>query len=440
MAECCLASENVMRPENRYLEATPKVVRADRESTITIRPLFDHVRFHEGEEFEVTCVATDGVDATEKVRVKPENGILRITHRFAGEQEHVLRVEQVDGEKRRMKGDFHVCSLQEDLLSRFPFKGDLHMHSYRSDGVESPAYVAAACRRIGLDFMAVTDHDQYKPSLEAQQAFRDVPVDLRIYPGEEVHPPDNPIHIINFGGSKSVNAIFPDNSYKQEVDELVAQLPALPAGVDRYQYASSVWTFNKIREVGGLGIFCHPEWLWNYHYVIPSHAHPQPLVAFIFEQQPFDAYELIGGYERWDAFSNNRQVARYVDARARGQRIPIVGVSDAHGCEVDDLFGWYFTIVFSPTADLPDLIDSIKEEWSVAVEGLPGEVVRVYGPLRLVRYAQFLLREVFPQHDMLCAQEGQFMLDYVAGKAGAVDSLRLRQGDTAKLYQNYWER
>ena len=53
------------------------------------------------------------------------------------------------------------------------------MHSHYSDGQESPAYVAAACRREGLDFMALTDHGQYKPSLEAQQAFENVRLILK---------------------------------------------------------------------------------------------------------------------------------------------------------------------------------------------------------------------------------------------------------------------
>ena len=189
-----------------------------------------------------------------------------------------------------------------------------------------------------------------------------------------------------------------------------------------------------------MGILCHPEWLYSDYYY---YALPKSLVDYFFEQQPFDAYELIGGYKpgkTWtEAASNNLQLARYIDTRARGQKLPIVGVSDAHGCETGKLFGWYYTIAFSPTSELPDLIDSIKDEWSVAVEALPGGSVRAYGPLRLVRYSHFLLREVFPQHDQLCVREGQLMLDYLAGKAGAEEGLRLRQGEVEKFYQKYWE-
>merc|ERR1712000_444133 len=115
--------------------------------------------------------------------------------------------------------------------------------------------------------MALTDHRQYALSLEAQQAYAGIPIDLRIYPGEEVHPPDNPVHIINFGGSFSVNDLFEDRGrYQAEVDQIDQQLGTLPAGVNRYQYASCCWAFEKIRQGGGLGIFCHPYWFTGHRY------------------------------------------------------------------------------------------------------------------------------------------------------------------------------
>jgi hypothetical protein len=429
---------SAMRPEVRYFEMTPKLVPADRESTITIRPRFGHVRFEEGAAYEVRHVPADrgplpGEPGEAPVRAKAENGVLRFSRYFADEQEHSLLVDRVVGDERRRVGDFRVYSLRDDLYRRRPYKGDMHMHSSYSDGVESPGYVAAACRRIGLDFMALTDHRRYAPSLEAQQAFRQAPVDLCIYPGEEVHPPNSPVHIVNFGGRFSVNERFADPAALQEVEAIAAGLPELPPGVDRYYYASAVWSFDRIREGGGLAIFCHPDWFSANRYDLP-----QPTAAYILDQQPFDAYELIGGYARSESFSNVRQVARYGELLAKGRPLPIVGVSDAHGCESGELFGWYYTVVFSPSTDLPDLVKSIKDTYSVAVEALTGEQVHVYGPLRLVGYTFFLLREVFPQHDQLCMQEGLLMLDLLAGRATATEELRLRQGDAARLYAGFW--
>jgi hypothetical protein len=62
---------------------------------------------------------------------------------------------------------------------------------------------------------------------------------------------------------------------------------------------------------------------------------------------------------------------------------------------------------------------------------LPGEVVRVYGPFRLVKYALFLLREVFPAHDELCREESAAMFDWI-GESGPE-----KQQQAGTLLQTY---
>jgi len=39
------------------------------------------------------------------------------------------------------------------------YKGELHSHTYHSDGVDSPAELIDAARRYGLDYLAMTDHN-----------------------------------------------------------------------------------------------------------------------------------------------------------------------------------------------------------------------------------------------------------------------------------------
>jgi hypothetical protein len=190
---------------------------------------------------------------------------------------------------------------------------------------------------------------------------------------------------------------------------LIHKLDFLPPGIDRYPFASCLWCFDQIREAGGLGIFCHPYWVYRQRYDVPA-----ALTDLLFKHRPFDAYELIGGYHWHEAEANNLQVARYFEECRRGGALPIVGASDSHGVETGQLFGWYYTVVFSPTPALADLMAAIKVCNSVAVEALPGQPPHVYGPLRLVRYTHFLLREIFPQHDAACAEEGQRMLAHAA--------------------------
>jgi len=410
----------------------PKVVRAGRETTVTIR-LPEDANACEVEVYPTNWPA-DVRSAAPRFRIGPDGRDLRVTHVFEGEQEHVLVVEGVSGLERVLLGEVRVYSLRDDLFGRWPYKGDLHLHSDQSDGKEPPAHVAAACRRIGFDFMALTDHRLYAPSLEAIEAFEDVETDLCMYPGEEVHPPDSPVHIVNFGGRFGLHELFEDEAtYRAEVKAIEDSVGELPQGVDRYHYASSAWCFDKIREAGGLAISCHPYWFTSNHYYMP-----EALTTQLLEEQPYDALEVIGGYFRHEAESNALQVARYYEERAQGRQIPIVGASDAHGCERGELFGWYYTIVFAPSPSLPDLIESIESLHSVAVEALPGETPRIHGPFRLVKFAHFLLREVFPQHDDLCADEGALMMRHLAGDANAVEALRDRRGRAGELYERLW--
>ncbi len=427
------------RRENRYFDAWPRVIPAGRETEINIRPLFDHCRFPAAVDFRLAVVPLDGAAGqTGKMDAEPTpftmvEGSLRFIFRFADEGEYAVLLKNISDKTNIRTTEIRLYALERDLFCRKPFKGDLHMHSSYSDGGESPAYVAAACRRIGLDWMAVTDHHRYEPSGEAIRALEGVAADLRVYPGEEVHPPDNPVHIINFGGKFGVNALFKTDAYRAEVKAIEDGLADWPAGLGRGAYASCQWCFNKIRQAGGLGVFCHPYWLTNNRYDVPA-----ALTDVLFERRPFDALELIGGYYRHELESNHLQVARYYEECARGGKIPVVGASDAHGCERGELFGWYYTVAFSPSSDLPDLIRSIKDFYSVAVESLPGQTPRAFGPFRLVKYVQFLVREIFPQHDELCVEEGRLMLAHVAGDASAAGKISQCRGRTAALYDRFW--
>lgn len=421
-------------PNDKYFDVYPLVVKSGRKSTVTIRPLFDHVLFEAIP--EVTVLPAEGMlNETVKPKPKPtpsafENGEVKFVYDFAQEQEYTVLVRA--GEKQHV---FRIYAVDEDLFERKPYKGDIHIHTCRSDGKESPAYVAGAGRRIGYDFMAITDHHRYAPSLEAIKAYEGAPIDLRLYPGEEIHPPENPVHMVNFGGSFSVNDLFASAEYQTQVQAIADGLDGMPEGVDRYAYASCVWCYERIREGGGLGLFCHPYWYAGYRYDVP-----EALTTLLLDRQPFDALELIGGYHLYEVESNMLQVARYHDERAKGKKLPIVGVCDGHGCETGELFGWYYTVVFAPSLELDDLIRSIKNLYSVAIEALPQGPARAHGPFRLAKYAQFLLREVFPLHDALCQEEGRLMLAYAAGDPAACNLLKALQGRARRLYDHLWDR
>lgn len=366
----------------------------------------------------------------------PADGTLTLRCTFPTEQEYSFRLEDATAAKPALVAETRAYALRPDLFARLPWKGDLHMHSKRSDGQDEPAEVLAACRRIGMDFAALTDHRAYEPSVDAIRAFDGCPTDLVMLPGEEVHPPGCPAHIVNAGGSRSVNVAFGGEAYRREIAEIeievAGELAPFPVE-DRSQYAAVLWCFRRIRDAGGLGIFCHPSWVSGTRYDVPG-----ALTDLIFARQPYDALELIGGYQIHEAESNVLQVARWAEERARGARIPVVGVSDAHGCFNGRLFGWYYTIAFAATPGWTGVLEAIRGEWSVAVEARPGEVPRAFGPYRLALYAHFLIREILPRHDALCAEEGALLLAWARGDRSVAGALAGCRGQVRALYRELW--
>ena len=423
-----------------YFDVFPKIVPADEMSEITIKPGFEHLAF-EPENIEVYYVRDDGKlldsgiagwNEYSKIDADLENGVLRIRLFFAGEFEHTLKVvRRGENNEERELGVFNVYSLSPDLFGLRPYKGDFHMHSNRSDGIESPAYVAASARRIGLDFMALTDHRLYEPSLEAIDAMAEFETDLKCFPGEEVHPPDNPVHIVNFGGRYSVNDLLGSEKYRGEVAERESKLSDISTD-SRYQVASSEWVFDKIREAGGLAMYCHPYWKPYNRFSASTEVNER-----ILKRRKFDILEVIGGFYRNQMESNALAVARYHELRAEGAAVPVAGVSDAHGCD-RDLFGWYYTIVLAESNRFEDLSKAIKSLKSVAVEAVPGEFPRVVGPFRLVKFVYFLLREFYPLHDRLCEREGKLMLEHLSGDELATSRLAELKGLVPRLLDKYW--
>jgi hypothetical protein len=430
-----------MKIENRFFDVFPKVVQTDKFTTITIKDRYKQSFIKDGTEYEIRYYPLERFSHISEYKyqevklIKAVEGTLQIEQYFKDEQEHILEVQEKGNDNQTKKMSFRIYSLEEDLFSRKPYKGDMHMHTYHSDGKESPAYVTASCRKIGLDFMAVTDHGRYFPSKLSQEAFKDADIDLLICRGEEVHPVNNPVHMINFGGSFSINEMINEHKekYMEEVKKIEDTIMEIEDEDSRYQCASCIWCFDKIREAGGMSIFCHPYWLVREGYYISD-----TVTSYLHDTQPFDSLEVIGGYYKHEEESNTLQVARYHEERSKGRKIPIVGVSDAHGCENGNLFGWYYTIVFSPALEQKELIGSIKDLYSVAVEAIPGEAIRAYGPFRLVKYAQFLMREVMPDHDELCFEEGRLMLGYLAGETGAEERLKVLKGSTKALLEKLW--
>lgn len=432
-----------------YYDVYPKVVPADEESVIRIRPRFGHAVFSPDAEIKVIHVPIDRTSPAKELEWKIEEGTLVIRSRFESEQEHSLQVIQrwgTDTDKiKEKKLDFRVYSLNPDWYALRPFKGDMHLHSCQSDGLEDGCYLAARYREAGFDFMSLTDHRKYEPSLEVIEYWKDLNPEFKLFPGEEVHAPDNPVHIVNFGGKCSVNAMYRDDEekYRREVQEIVDAIPDKEEGKDYFVVGASEWVFKKIKENDGLAVFCHPYWsIASGNYISEWN------IDRILERRKFDAYEMIGGFAKWQYHSNNLQVVRFYEEMRKGNSMPVVGVSDAHCVDVfpfdlnragrmtndstdGSLFNWYYTIVLAEECELPCLISNIKKNNSLAVCAPADERPEVFGSFRGVKYGIFLMREYFPQLRSYCAVEGLLMQHCLAGEECAAEALKAIRGKSS---------
>ena len=439
----------------------PMVFPVNDPTEITIKPMGAHVAFKD--EYRVSVMRVDSGSPRQEFSswnrtdytLEPEaDGCLRFTYTAEAETELIVRV---------FKGDSRVLQLSlyalaDDMACRIPLRGDLHMHTCRSDGREAPAVVCANYRKRGYDFIVVTDHGRYYPSLEAMNAYADTEIPLNILPGEEVHLPQTDVHIVNAGGLFSVNGllessanyketdgamekrrfdesvdcpnIVPAEQYNAELDEIEKSLTDCPSNVNSRWYAVCVWAFEKIRQAGGLGVFAHPYWLSDMWQI------PEPFTKYMLAKHPFDAFEVLGGENYYE--HNGFQTALYYDEYRNGRVHPIVGSTDSHGstehnrnCDICS------TIVFAHKNERGDIIQSIKDRYSVAVDSISAEF-RLVGEHRFQKYACFLMENFYPVHDRQTAVDGEIMRQYIVGDATA-EEMKYTTAKSAKMWAKYFK-
>ena len=434
----------------------PKVFLANREQTITIQPLGKHTAVPPGVPCRIVVEKMNRDNwkqypeisgRTEHVKEVSADGCLRFTDTFVGEGEFRVWISPVPAPEKQV--ELAVYALEADMAGRYPYRGDLHVHTACSDGNEAPANVAANYRGYGYDFMAITDHRRYYPSLEAMDTWAELS-DLNLVPGEEVHLPLNDVHYVNFGSTYSINALVTPNcnqesncrsldgnapetmsqeTYEAMIRERAKNVP-LEHESQRMSFASLQWIYEHVQKGDGLGIFPHPYW------ICPVMQIPEAYTRFIYEQKPFDAFEVLGG-ENYFAH-NGFQTAFYYEMKAKGIDYPVVGSTDTHGSTEHYANALICsTIVFAPKNTRQDLIASIKEKYSVAVDTISKEY-RLVGDFRLIKYASFLMENYYPLHDQACKAEGYYMNRVLAGDERAKAVLLAMKGQMAEMQRKYF--
>jgi hypothetical protein len=220
------------------------------------------------------------------------------------------------------------------------------------------------------------------------------------------------------GGKASVADLYVHDreGYEAAITDYMTRVPAHVPEAFRLRYACCMWATDRIHEVGGLAIFAHPYWMPGGSRMVNV---TDEYATLLLTSGMFDAYELVGGMGQAGI---NRSVALWGDLRAEGLKISVVGSSDVHGIEKASTFPHLFTVCFAAENENDSIIAAVKSGMSVAVEATDDEYARhyrCYGSLRLVTYAQFLLRNYFPNMARIEQGEGVAMRAYAIGEADA---------------------
>lgn len=413
-----------MLPTPKKYTVLPRVFEAGKKSEVFILAEARTFLFFEDDAY---TVMVSGVNDDEPWYHEPtawvrhdvvaKKGVLQFTHTFESEQEYQIRVYHGDIAKENLLADLAVYALNEDLYALRPLRGDLHSHSYRSDGESDPAELLGYYREMGFDFQVLTDHNRYYPNAEVEKVYEGVKLGICPVKGEEVHTPTSTVHIVHAGGKESVAEFYCKDTtrYEAELAACRARVPAEISENQRERYAQAIWSTDRIHAAGGLAIFPHPFWR-------PGNNHCynvcDSLTRALLTSEMFDAFELVGGM---GVHGINRAVALWQELRAEGHDIHVVGSSDVHTLAGKD-FPYHFTVCFARENSTEAILDAIKAGFSVAAEMSGKEYereFRAYGSFRLVSYAQFLFRHYFSDLQRMCQGEGVAMREYAMGRTPA---------------------
>jgi hypothetical protein len=191
--------------------------------------------------------------------------------------------------------------------------------------------------------------------------------------------------------------------------------------------AASYVVWDRIREFGGIAVFCHPYWRPSFRQYIPT-----VVSDYLLDTAKFDAMEVL------NCGSSDLSILHYNELRAQGKKIAGIGVTDAHSSQN---LGHAYTLILAESLDFPSLAKNIRLRNCAAVDIDPvSKRETVIGEFRFSRYAIFLLQNFYPKQDEVCEREGEWLLKALDGDEAAINELKKTQGTTPNLRVKYWQR
>lgn len=193
-------------------------------------------------------------------------------------------------------------------------KGDLHAHTLGSDGVLSVEELGRHAARHGLDFLAITDHNQMISALE-----------LPTIPGITLIPGVEWTHYLGHANFLGVDQPYDSPFHANELGQI------------QQRFASA-------RERGALIVLNHP-----FEEVCPFKLDMNTI--------PFDCLEVWNGPMRE---ANLKAVGLWQSLLAAGKRVPICGGSDYHRSQLFLFPGGPTTVVSCMSASPADILQALR--------------------------------------------------------------------------------
>ena len=195
------------------------------------------------------------------------------------------------------------------------FKGDPHLHTRASDGVLSVEELAQHARRHGLDFLAISDHNQM---VSADS--------LPCLPGVTLIPGIEWTHYKGHANFLGVDRAYDEPFFANGPEEVQAR-------------------FNSARERGAFIVINHP-----FDENCPF--------QFDLNSLPFDCLEIWNGPMR---VSNLQAIGLWHSLLSAGKKIPICGGSDYHRSQLFLFPGGPTTCVFAMSASPADILSALRQ-------------------------------------------------------------------------------
>ena len=400
---------------------TPLLLPLDRPAVLTIQGLAP------GELYVVHVRDRRGAGpSSEYERSADDRGSIQIEGTYAARGEHLLDLYPSPAVERLARLAFYVAPAE--MHARRPYRCDFHIHTTYSDGRNPVAEMLIRGRELGLDVAVITDHNRYAPSIEALEERDRLELNLITMPGEEVSGPN--WHLLSIDAEAG---IYDWAVQTYQLDSKEAR-EAWEQGAGR-EYETMRTAVEVIHAHNGRAYLAHPYWAVSRGFHLPSGWYDRALGdGFL------DGVELLGDV----VYRNNyRSLARYLDYRAAGAEIPIIGCSDTHGAV--HTYGTYWTLAFAADPSPQGVLDAIRDGWSVACTTL-GErdpdrrsgAMQAYGTFELVDCAYFLEEQFYPRHDALCAREADLAYRVWRGERLPAGAMAACKAEMELLYDRCW--